>query len=70
MCYQLGADSVTLVGTVEFVTDRALHEQVWNETDRSFFRRGVENPKFRLLRFHTLEATFWIGGKFRTVQYK
>lgn len=70
VCYQLGTDSVTLLGVVEFVTDRTLQEQVWKETDRRFFRRGVEDPKFRLLRFHTLEATFWIGGKFKTVKYE
>lgn len=69
VCYHLGGDSVTLLGTVEFVTDPALQEQVWKETDRKFFRKGVDDPKFRLLRFHTLEATFWIEGRFRTVRY-
>lgn len=70
VCYTLGGDSVTLIGNVEFITDKKEQEQVWNETDRKFFSKGIDDPKFRLLKFHIIEATFWIGGKFRTCKYK
>lgn len=70
VCYFLDGDSVTLVGYVEFVEDKKLQEAVWNETDRKFFKNGIEDPKFRLIKFHTTEATFWIEGKFRTCKYK
>lgn len=70
VCYFLGGDSVTLIGNVEFVDDREIQESVWNETDRKFFKKGIDDPKFRLLKFHTIEATFWIEGKFRTCKYK
>lgn len=70
VCYFLDGDSVTLIGNVEFVEDKALQELVWNETDRRFFKKGIEDPKFRLIKFHTIEATFWIEGKFRTCKYK
>ena len=70
VCYYLGGDSVTLIGNVEFVNDREIQESVWNETDRKFFKNGIDDPKFRLIKFHTIEATFWIEGKFRTVKYK
>lgn len=70
VCYFLDGDSVTLVGNVEFVEDKELQAQVWNESDRRFFKNGIEDPKFRLLKFHTMEATFWIEGKFRTCKYK
>lgn len=70
VCYFSGGDSVTLIGNVEFVDDRAIQEMVWNETDRKFFKKGIDDPKFRLLKFHTIEATFWIEGKFRTCKYK
>lgn len=68
-CFSAG-DSITLIGEVEFIEDRALKESIWNEGDRRFFKNGIDDPKFRLLKFHTLEATFWIGGKFRTCTYK
>lgn len=70
VCYFLDGDSVTLIGNVEFIEDREIQAQVWNETDRRFFRNGIDDPKFRLIKFHTIEATFWIEGKFRTCKYK
>lgn len=70
VCYFSGGDSVTLIGNVEFITDRATQESIWKETDRKFFKKGIDDPKFRLLKFHTIEATFWIEGKFRTCKYK
>ena len=70
VCYFFEGDSVTLIGNVEFIDDRELQEAVWNETDRRFFKKGIDDPKFRLIKFHTVEATFWIEGKFRTCKYK
>ena len=70
VCYFLGRDSVTLIGNVEFVEDRATQERIWSEEHRRFFPKGLDDPKFRLLKFHTIEATFWIEGKFRTCKYK
>ena len=70
VCYFLGGDSVTLIGTVEFIEDRATQESIWKEADRKFFKKGIDDPKFRLIHFHTIEATFWIEGKFRTCKYK
>ena len=68
-CFRNG-DSVTLIGNITFVTDRTTIESIWDESDRRFFGKGIDDPKFRLLKFHTIEATFWIGGKFRTCKYK
>lgn len=70
MRYFKGTDSVTLIGEIEFVEEQALKEKLWSESDRRFFRKGIADPKFRLLKFTTLEATFWIEGKFRTCKYK
>lgn len=70
ICYQKDGNSVTLVGNVEFVEDKQIQQSIWNESDRMFFSKGINDPKFRLIKFHTIEATFWINGKFRTVKYK
>ena len=70
VCYFLGGDSVTLIGNVEFIKDRTIQESIWKEADRKFFKKGIDDPKFRLIHFHTIEATFWIEGKFRTCKYK
>lgn len=52
------------------IDDECIQKAVWNETDRRFFKKGIDDPKFRLIKFHTIEATFWIEGKFRTCKYK
>ena len=70
VCFQNGGDSLTLVGEVEFVTDKEEMKLLWNENDRTFFKKGIDDPKIRFIHFHTLEATFWIDQKFRTVKYK
>ena len=70
VCYYLGGDSVTLIGNVEFVEDKEIQESIWSEQQRGFFKKGIGDSKFRLLKFHTIEATFWIEGKFRTCKYK
>ena len=70
VCCFSGGDSVTLIGNIEFAEDRATQEHIWSEEHRRFFPKGLDDPKFRLLKFHTIEATFWIEGKFRTCKYK
>ncbi len=70
ICFQYEGDSLTLVGEVKIITDIAEMQRLWNENDRAFFPKGIDDPKIRFIHFHTLEASFWIGHKFRTVKYK
>lgn len=70
VCFYSGCDSVTLSGDISFISDKEEQKEIWNEGHRSFFKKGIEDPKFRLLKFHTKEATFWIQGKFRSCTYK
>jgi len=70
VCYGIDNDSVTLIGNIEFIEDKILQQEVWNDSDFRFFKNGVNDPKYRLIRFSTIEATFWIEGRFRTVKYK
>ena len=69
VCYSLGADSVTLIGDVEIIRDIAAKKEFEQLCNRRFFKKGVDDPKHVLLKFHTIEATFWIEGKFRTCRY-
>ncbi|MDD4832834.1 MAG: pyridoxamine 5'-phosphate oxidase family protein [Clostridia bacterium] len=70
VCCFTNRDSLTLIGEVDFITDKETQARFWNEADRRFFSKGTDDPKFRLIHFHTKEATFWIEGKFRTCKYK
>lgn len=70
ICYCLDGDSVTLIGDVEIITDPDEKRQFEEDCDRNFFKKGIEDPRCYVLRFRTVEATFWIEGKFRTCKYK
>ncbi len=69
VCYYLGGDSVTLIGEVEIVQDMEIKKAFEQQCDQRFFKKGIADPRFVLLRFHVKEATFWIAGKFRTCRY-
>lgn len=70
VCFRRDGDSLTLVGNIEIITDKKVMLSLWQDSDRKFFKNGTDDPKIRFIHFHTTEATFWIGNKFRTVQYK
>ena len=69
VCYSLGGDSVTLIGDVEIVQDMEVKKEFEQQCDTKFFKQGVADPRYVLLRFRVNEATFWIEGKFRTCRY-
>lgn len=69
VCYYLGGDSVSLIGTVEMIEDLGEKRKFESACDRRFFKNGVDDPKCVILQFRPIEATFWIEGKFRTCKY-
>jgi general stress protein 26 len=70
VCYFRGGDSVTLIGDVEIIADMEIKQKFAKYCDPNFIKKGISDPRYRLLRFQTIEATFWIGGRFRTCKYK
>ncbi|MCD4826923.1 MAG: pyridoxamine 5'-phosphate oxidase family protein [Acholeplasmataceae bacterium] len=69
ICFRHEGDSLTMVGDVELIINKTEMQVLWNENDKAFFPKGIDDPKIRFFHFHTLEATFWINQKFRTVKY-
>ena len=43
--FQDGEDSLTLVGEVNFITDRAEMQNLWNENDKTFSQKELTIPK-------------------------
>ena len=39
-----------------------LQESIWSEQHRGFFKKGIDAPKFRVLKFHTIEEYFGLKG--------
>lgn len=62
--YKDGADSVTLVGEVEIITDPAMKQRFWGDWMLEHFPKGVNDYNYCLLKFTGTEATYWINHEF------
>lgn len=67
-CFWRGQDSVTLTGSVAFVTDMATKKRLWLDWFIHHFPGGVDDPNYAVLRFDADEATIWIDSEFETIQ--
>lgn len=67
VCFADGGDSVTLLGTVEIVTDQEKKNAVWRPWLENHFPDGPEGAEFCLLKFIPKEMTFFLKGKFGTM---
>ena len=47
-----GAYNITLVGTIEIITDAAIKQEMWYEGLKNHFS-GPDDPNYCVLRFHT-----------------
>ncbi|MEX3610723.1 pyridoxamine 5'-phosphate oxidase family protein [Rothia sp. LK2588] len=56
---------LSVSGTVEFVDDRAMIEELWNDSAKAYFPQGKDDPNLGLLHFKSESAQFWgiPGGK-------
>jgi len=64
LCFSDDADSVTLTGEVEVISDDAARRKMWQEWLVGFFPGGPTDPHYTLLRFIGRQATMWIDREF------
>lgn len=57
-----GAYNVTLIGTIEVVTDLAAKQESWYEGLENHFS-GADDPHYCVLRFQTERYNLWIGSE-------
>ena len=67
--FTLDHDSVTMTGTVRVFTGEEAKNAFWQDWMDEHFDGGKDDPNYCVLQFTAEEATFWIGGEFRTVRY-
>lgn len=66
VCYQLGGDSQTLVGTARVLTDLAVKKDLWRDWMLRHFPLGPQDPDYCIVRFDGEKATLWYEGNFVT----
>ncbi len=59
VCYTNGKDNVTLVGTVEILTDAQIKSELWVDWFIDHFQ-GVDDPNYCILKFTTQRVNLWI----------
>lgn len=63
-----GGDSVTLIGEVTIVEDKATKDALWQDWFINHFAQGKDDPGYAIIRFDACEATIYINGRFETVE--
>ena len=60
----MDSDSVSLIGKVDVINDMETKRKIWQgEHERRFVNDEAGNPKYCILRFTSLEATFLVDGE-------
>ena len=65
VCVSDKRNSVTMMGEIEFVTDRQIKEDIFVDWMYDHFS-GVDDPNYCVIAFHPQTATIWIEGQFGT----
>jgi general stress protein 26 len=63
VCYNTGGEyNITLVGTIEVVTDAAVKREMWYKGLENHFS-GPDDPNYCVLRFHTQRYSLLVDWK-------
>ncbi len=63
VCYCDGSNNVSLIGTIEIVTDQNLKSDLWVDWLINHFPSGKTDPNYCLLKFTTNRLSLWVDGK-------
>ena len=62
------ADSVSLIGTAEIITDHDILSRFWEERFRHYYPDGQADKGYCLIRFTSSKAVCWIDGIRSTIE--
>lgn len=62
LCYSDGSNNVTLIGTVDILSDSSIKRQMWLDWFIKHFPGGVDDPNYCILQFTTQQAVFWVDS--------
>lgn len=59
---------VTIKGTMQVCTDQPTKDKVWRLGDRLFYKKGVTDPDYCVLKFTAIEAEYYCDFKTETIK--
>jgi len=69
VCQNERSRYISLSGTAELVSDRAKAQELWKESFKTWFPRGVEDPNLLLIRIHPTAAEYWDNQGVNSIRY-
>ena len=60
---------VCILGEMEVCTDPPTKESIWRPGDKMFYRQGVTDPDYCVLKFRCLSAEYYCDLKTETVEF-
>ena len=60
---------VTIKGTMEVCTDQPTKEKIWRFGDRLFYKQGVTDPDYCVLKFTAQEAEYYCDFKIENIKF-
>ncbi len=59
---------VTILGTMQVCTDQATKDKIWRFGDKIFYKQGVTDPDYCVLKFTAQEAEYYCDFKIENVK--
>ena len=64
LCFCDGSNNVTLMGTVEILTEHEIKNEMWVDSFINHFPGGVTDPEYCILKFSTQKVVLWIDSEY------
>jgi general stress protein 26 len=65
LCYCDGNNNITLMGTIEILTDADIKKGMWVDWFINHFAGGVTDLEYCILKFSTKKVVFWIDSIYK-----
>ena len=62
VCIREGGNNISLHGTIEIITDKAVKEEMWLDWFINHFPGGATDPIYCLLKFTAIRGTLWVDN--------
>lgn len=60
---------VSIIGEMEVCTDRSTKEMIWRFGDKMFYKQGVTDPDYCVLKFKCKTAEYYCDFKIETIEF-
>lgn len=56
-------EGVMLIGTMEVLQDEAIKKEIWHIGDKMYYRKGVTDPDYSVLKFTAIKGSHYLDLK-------